>query len=98
MIESSDAKDHIYQMAGDLIFATPKRLTQLERHLDRTSLALSKMGEEFLGARLPLTDKTVVEEAVESAGFVSPGRHKSARRVAARWLGRVAARQEESRK
>ena len=45
----------------------PARLEQLEVALDRSGLALSKMGVEFLEARLPLSEKNMVDEAVEPA-------------------------------
>jgi hypothetical protein len=87
LIEDSEHREHFYQLAGDLIVAAPKRLARLEQDLDRTALALSKMGETYLSARLPLEDKTLVEEAVDSASF-GGGRRKSTpvERVAARWL------------
>lgn len=64
LVDQSDHKDHLYQMAGDIIQGAPRRLERLELDLDRTSLALVKMGEKFLEARLPIQDKTQVEEAV----------------------------------
>lgn len=86
LVDASEDKEHIYQVAGDIILALPKRLEQLAITLDRTSLALSKMGEDFLEARLPLSEKTLVDEAVESAfGKGSP--HESmVVRVATRYL------------
>ena len=67
IIESSPHKESIYQVAGDILQAMPRRLERLEIDLDRTSLALAKMGETFLEARLPLKDKTQVDEAVTPA-------------------------------
>lgn len=67
LVESSEEKEHLYQVAGDIIVGIPDRFDQLEIDLDRTSLALSKMGSEFLESRLPLSEKTMVDEAVESA-------------------------------
>lgn len=64
LVEQSDHKEHLHQVAGDLIQGAPRRLERLELDLDRTSLALSKMGEKFLEARLPLHDKQMVDEAV----------------------------------
>lgn len=87
LVAASKYKEHLYQIAGDLIIALPERLGHLERDLDRTSLALAKMGETFLGARLPLSDKNMVEEAVEMAGWVQSPRAKGvAKRVAQRWV------------
>ena len=86
LIEDSDQKEHIYQVAGDILEAMPKRMDGLEIALDRTSLALSKMGQEFLESRLPLSEKTLVEEAVESAFGVNKTKHSMASRVAAKYL------------
>ena len=55
IVEGSKAKDHLYQVAGDILLAAPKRLQALEIDLDRTALALSKMGDSYLSARLPLS-------------------------------------------
>jgi hypothetical protein len=88
LVEQSDQKEHFYQMAGDIIQGIPARLTSLETHLDRTALALSKMGETFLKARLPISDKNEVEEAVEPAFGGMGGRHSAIDRVADRWVRR----------
>lgn len=64
LIEGSEQKDHLYQVAGDLIQGLPKCVERLERQLDQTSYALSKMGEDFLGSHLPLSDKNHVDDAV----------------------------------
>jgi len=67
LVEESSEKEHLYQVAGDIIVGLPARLEQLEVALDRSGLALSKMGVEFLEARLPLSEKNMVDEAVEPA-------------------------------
>lgn len=67
LIEMSSYKDHIYQLAGDIVVSLPQRLQNLEVALDRTSLALSRMGQDYLEARLPLSDKQLVEDAVTPA-------------------------------
>jgi hypothetical protein len=87
LVDQSPQKDHLYQVAGDIIMAFPPRLEHLELMLDRTSLALSKMGETFLEANLPLSEKTLVEESLDPA-FNAP-RHSLASRVAQRYLARV---------
>jgi len=94
LIEESDKKDHIYQMAGDVIVGVPERMDQLDVSLDRTGLALSKLGEEFLDARLSISDKQMVEEAISSA-FGKPKNKESVMassdRVASRYLDKQAA-------
>jgi len=85
IVNGSEHREHLYQLAGDILTAAPNRLTALEVTLDRTALALSKMGEDYLKARLPIDDKTLVEEAIEPAG----GFHKArVQRIARRWVAR----------
>lgn len=85
LVEESEHREHIHQVAGDLLLAVPQRLDRLEIDLDRTALALSKMGEDFLEARLPLSDKNEVDEAVQSA-FGGGRMRTSVDRLARRWL------------
>jgi hypothetical protein len=86
LVEASDHKEHIYQVAGDAIEAMPKRINALELALDRTSLALSKMGEEFFDSRLPLSDKVMVDEAIEAAFGGAHVKHSMAAKVAERYM------------
>lgn len=85
LVAKSAQREHLYQVAGDIIVALPKRIQTAERVLDRTALALSVMGQEFLKARLPLSDKQQVEEAVESA-FGGTKEVYSSKRVAQRYF------------
>lgn len=89
LVAQSNERDHLYQVAGDIIEGLPRRLDALLLALDRTALALAKMGEEFLGSRLPLADKTMVEEAVQAAFGTTQLRHSVASRVAQRYLDTV---------
>lgn len=86
LIEESPHKDHFHQVAGDIITAAPKRLESLKTHLDRLSLALARMGTDFLESRLSIGDKTLVDEAVEPALGRSVGRYSAVQRVAHRYL------------
>ncbi len=86
LVEASDHKEHIYQVAGDAIEAMPKRIDALELALDRTSLALSKMGEEFFDSRLPLSDKVMVDEAISAAFGGTGSKHSMAAKVADRYM------------
>jgi len=86
LVEKSPEKEHFHQVAGDLIMGVPQRLLALERALDRTGLALSKMGEDYLSSRLPFDDKVLVEEAVEPAGGF---RKSQVEQLAKRWLAQV---------
>jgi hypothetical protein len=87
LVEASEEKDHLYQVAGDIIVSLPNRLEKLQVVLDRTSLALSKMGEDFLEARLPISEKNLVDEAMSPAfGGGSKNRTSMEIRIADRWL------------
>jgi hypothetical protein len=48
LIHSSDKKDHIYAVAGDLVHAAPEALLKLERALEATAMAVNKMDYEEL--------------------------------------------------
>lgn len=86
LVEASDEKEHLYQVAGDIIVGIPKRLEHLETDLDRTGLALSKMGAEFLSARLSLSDKAMVDEAVEAAFGRGTPKDSDVERLARRFM------------
>jgi len=86
LVDASEQKDHIYQVAGDIVLALPKRLERLATVLDRTGLALSKMGEDFLESRLPLSEKVMVDEAIEAAFNRGTPHHSMIKRVARRYL------------
>ena len=98
LVETSSEKEHLWQVAGDLIHGFPERLSQLERTLDRTSYALVVMGEDFLRGRIPMDDRFVVDEATKSHSYSGP-RKKSetlAQRVARRYAAAEIAPSAES--
>ena len=64
IIEKSDHKEHLYQLAGDLIMGFPTRLDMLDQKLDKASYALALLGKDFLQSRLPLMERDEVDEAV----------------------------------
>jgi hypothetical protein len=87
LVEKSPEREHLYQLAGDIIVGLPQRISALKMCLDRTSLALSKMGVDFLESRLPLSEKVLVDEAVQSAfGKATPRHSALASRVADRYI------------
>jgi len=92
LVDESDARDHLYQVAGDVIMATPQRLQRLIRHLDRTSYALAKIGEGHLKDRLSIEDRALVEDGTtNTAPFGGGGQpHTGAERVARKWEARRA--------
>ncbi len=61
LVEDSKEKEHIWQVAGDLLMAAPERIEDLETSLDRTAYALTVMGGDFLRGRLSLDDKFRVD-------------------------------------
>lgn len=94
LVEKSPAKEHLYQVAGDLIVNLPKRIETLESQLDETSYALSVMGKDHLRERLPLSRRNRVDETVEGAqAFGVPMMRQTAARVVERHMAlRVAQR------
>ena len=82
-----ERREKIYQVAGDVIVGVPERLAKIEQTLDKVSYALSCMGQDFLKSRLPLDDRTEVDEAVKHTNHAFPGgRKKSSLTVAQRYL------------
>jgi hypothetical protein len=87
LVESSPGKEHIYQVAGDIIMAIPSLTNRLEDQLDETSYALACMGKEHLKERLPISRRNQVEVTIEGApNFSAPMLHNSVERVAERYL------------
>lgn len=80
MVNSSTEKEHLYEVAGDSITAIPKHIEQLERQLDKTSYAVASMGKDELKVRLSLSDRDMVDEALEKAAS------QSVQAVAARFM------------
>lgn len=88
LVETSVAKDHLWQVGGDIIQGLPQRLSELERALDRTNYALVVMGEEFLRGRIGIDDRTEVDEAIKTHPYagVRQKQDSLAARVATRYM------------
>lgn len=87
LVETSTKKEHIYQVAGDLLLAIPKMVERIEAQLDETSYALAVMGTSHLQDRLPISSRALVDATVEgNSAFSAPQTRSSAERVAARWM------------
>lgn len=84
LVDSSKEKEHLYQVAGDIIVAIPDQLTELERSLDRTLYALSVLGKDSLRSQISLSDRESVDVIMESVK--NPPEEPSAKRVARRKL------------
>jgi hypothetical protein len=90
LVETSEAKEHLYQVAGDLIQSVPDNMSRLEASLDTTAYALAKMGEEHLKDRLTISQRALVDESVEGAQPFDAIRRRSAFRAPAQeWMGPV---------
>lgn len=89
LVEKSEQREHLYQVAGDLIVGIPQRLEQIEAQLDETAYALTVMGADHLKERLPLSRRNLVDETVEGTpAFGAQMLRQSARRVAQAYLAR----------
>jgi hypothetical protein len=93
LVESSPQKEHLYQVAGDIIVNFPKRLEILEEQLDEINYALSLMGKDHLRERLPVTRRNRVDVTVEGTrSFGAPMLRQTTQRVLERHLARRVAR------
>lgn len=101
LVEASEKRDHLYEVAGDIIVDFPRHLQHLERHLDRLNYALASVGKKQYRDRIPLTDRYKVDYAMQDAAFplVSdesqspfppPKPETAAQRVAHRYQRRMA--------
>lgn len=88
LVEDSSQREHLYQVAGDLIIDLPRRVERLEGQLDETAYALTLMGEDHLKDRLPLGRRTLVEETVEGVPAFGAAFNRSAERVLQQHLAR----------
>jgi hypothetical protein len=86
LVEKSDQKDHLYQVAGDLIQAIPDKISKLEALLDKSAYALSSVGKATLKKTLPLTDRNEVDEVAQTA---KPFKSASVKRVVDAYLSRT---------
>jgi hypothetical protein len=92
LVESSPQREHLYQVAGDLIVDLPRCVGRLEEQLDETGYALSLMGKDHLKDRLPISRRNTVEQTVEGTpAFGAPMPRTSAERVLERYIARQVA-------
>lgn len=88
LVGSSEHKEHLYQLAGDLIVGIPGQLDRLIRDLDRASYAMAKIGEDHLKDRLPIEDRAQVEDGTANSKPWGGGKTRTSERVARRWEAR----------
>jgi hypothetical protein len=87
LVEESAAKEHLYQVAGDVLLAFPATLQRLESQLDETSYALSLMGTDYLKDRLNLSERNKVDQVLDdSMPLPAPQMRQSCERVAQQYL------------
>lgn len=67
LVSESEKKDHLYQVAGDIIQEVPELLEDITRSLDRTSYALASLTTDELKQTLPLADKDLTETSLDPA-------------------------------
>ncbi len=48
LVHASKARDHLYAVAGDIIYDAPKAIQELERSLDAAAMAVNKLDYEEL--------------------------------------------------
>lgn len=65
LVDTSADKEQLWRVAGDLILGIPTKVHEIEVALDRTSYAMALMGEDFLRGRIPLDDRSRVEEGIK---------------------------------
>ena len=95
MADHPQVGEFVYAILGDVVEGLPARVHALERTLDRTGYALSKMGQDFLKGRIPVSDRTHVEEAVNSTGFSKDQASVVAERHRKRVAGRIGPKSSE---
>jgi hypothetical protein len=83
---SKEDREEFFRQAGDMVLSVPKHLEKLEDQLDWTSYALALMGKDFLESRLPLSERTMVDEALESANPLMIRNLTASQKVALRYL------------
>lgn len=92
LVEKSSQREHLYQVAGDIIVSLPQRVQEAEGKLDGLGYALSLMGKDHLRERLPAAQREVIENTIEGVSAFNSPMHRAqeemAHRVAKRYLFR----------
>ena len=89
LVDSSKERDHLYQVAGDILLAFPASLQRLESQLDETIYALTLMGADHLKDHLDLSSRARVDQTLDDKGlYPSPHFRESSQRVAHAYLAK----------
>lgn len=65
LINKSDKRDHFYEVAGNLLYGIPTAMFKLDKALDATALAASRMDYEELKSNLKPEKVTELEEVLD---------------------------------
>lgn len=65
LVQSSNQKEHLYEVAGDIISSVPSEVDRIARELDRTIYALSVLEQKQLRDRLPFADRKKVDDLTD---------------------------------
>lgn len=71
-VENSDAKEHLYKVAGDAIVGAPAIMDALDRALTQTQYTVTTLQRRDLRKSLPLDDVQIVDQAIKSVPDVMP--------------------------
>lgn len=74
LINDSHKSDHFYEVAGDLIYAAPQSLMELERSLNATALVVNKIDYEELHQVLRPDKFDELERVLEDVRLKIPRR------------------------
>lgn len=70
-VETSEHKEELFSLAGDILVDFPERLQRLEQYLDETSYALAILGQDYLKDRLSATSRARIDTTVEGVPSLS---------------------------
>lgn len=74
LVNSSSKKDHIYAVAGDVIYAVPQTLLKLERAVEASAMAVNQMDFEELRQTLRPEKVDELERVLEEVRIRIPRR------------------------
>lgn len=78
LVNGSSKRDHLYAIAGDLIYAIPETLLKAERALEATAMAVDKLDYEELRQTLRPEKVEELERILENVRIKIPRRTGSA--------------------
>lgn len=74
LVNASEKADHFYEVAGDIMYAAPQALMELERSLNATALAVNKLDYEELRQVLRPDKIDELERVLEDVRIKIPRR------------------------